>query len=261
VQRVLDLDLDFFVQPVKFRAVSGDLRLDPASHEVCVDPDTTLRSVDVQSAAPAEAMAYLRERLRLDRPLPGAAVEHHKEVFEHWRRRVAAGTLRPPFHVTHVDAHADFGMFQATYYDIHELLGLDGAARPARSSKMVTDGDWLAHALAARWLGEFDYVYCPGGGVDILTWYIENLALLDWNAGARGALRMYAFDEATLNRPRLTVRPPTDYTEPAVPFCGVRQAEYAAEQPFDFVFLARSPEFTPATADPLYDAIRAAFIV
>lgn len=30
--------------------------------------------------------------------------------------------------------------------------------------------------------------------------------------------------------------------------------------PFDFMFLSQSPEFTPTTADPLCDRIRASFI-
>jgi hypothetical protein len=46
-----------------------------------------------------------------------------------------------------------------------------------------------------------------------------------------------------------------------VPFRGLRQHEYTAELPFDFVFLTRSPAFTPPTADPLYESIKSAFIL
>ena len=36
--------------------------------------------------------------------------------------------------------------------------------------------------------------------------------------------------------------------------------EYQATEPFDLICLARSPSFTPAAADAVYDEIRSRFI-
>src|SRR5689334_23347957 len=109
MQRVLDLDLDFFVQPVVFDVPPDGQRPSSTDHDVTLDPDTTLSSIDVDRVDGLEAaMVYLRERTRLNQPVPGAAVRHHDEVFDWWRDLIDDGVLCPPFHVTHVDAHADF---------------------------------------------------------------------------------------------------------------------------------------------------------
>lgn len=48
--------------------------------------------------------------------------------------------------------------------------------------------------------------------------------------------------------------------EPPVPFSREVIQHFQAPAPFNFVCLARSPGFTPKTADVLYDAIRNRFI-
>jgi hypothetical protein len=45
-----------------------------------------------------------------------------------------------------------------------------------------------------------------------------------------------------------------------VPFKAIPWRQYTASEPFDLVCLARSPEYTPATCDELFDAIRERFI-
>lgn len=54
---------------------------------------------------------------------------------------------------------------------------------------------------------------------------------------------------------------PVGSGEPRVPFKTLRRdTGYQAEERFDVVCLARSPEFTPPAADSLFDAIRESFI-
>lgn len=69
MQRVLDLDLDFFIYGVASAPFDGP-RLDPEEY-----PPRGLEDV----------MAFLQERCHLVEPLPGRAVEHHGEVFGLWR--------------------------------------------------------------------------------------------------------------------------------------------------------------------------------
>jgi hypothetical protein len=123
-------------------------------------------------------------------------------------------------------------------------------------------GDYLLHAVACRWIGAIDYVYCPGGGDDIDRWYWENLTTpLIQEHGRSGTVRLVRFDEDTLKRVTLEgAVVPVEYQEPPVPMAQVRQEYYTAPAPFEFVFLARSPQFTPASADALYDRICADFI-
>jgi hypothetical protein len=62
-----------------------------------------------------EALAFLTERSGLRRALPGFVTENHGELFPRWRSAIAEQLLVPPFHVTHVDAHADLGLGDAGY--------------------------------------------------------------------------------------------------------------------------------------------------
>ena len=48
--------------------------------------------------------------------------------------------------------------------------------------------------------------------------------------------------------------------EPPVPYRSTPADAFQADQPYDFVCLTRSPPYSPPTADPLFDAIRDAFI-
>jgi hypothetical protein len=108
LQRILDIDLDFFVQGVAhFRAFDAG-RLD-AEDFPPMDLD--------------DALAYMRDRIGLRQRLPGRVVENHGDVFALWREGIASGTIRAPFHLTHVDAHGDFGLGETSHeYLLTELL-------------------------------------------------------------------------------------------------------------------------------------------
>jgi len=54
--------------------------------------------------------------------------------------------------------------------------------------------------------------------------------------------------------------PAVAYSEPSVPVRQIRWDSYRWSATFDLMFLARSPAFTPAEADALYEAIRQRFI-
>lgn len=80
MQRVLDLDLDFFLEGV-----------------VHFPPDSERRDPSECPPLPVgEVLSFLRERCRLDRPIPGFVVEHHHELFSLWRAAIEAGQLVPP---------------------------------------------------------------------------------------------------------------------------------------------------------------------
>lgn len=100
----------------------------------------------------------------------------------------------------------------------------------------------------------------PQGGSDIDNWAWENWGKPNWSERASGTLRLHPHTEQQISRITLGQPGPARYREPRVPFEGIRQSEYVAGHPFDFLFLCKSPAFTPVTADPLYAQIEAAFI-
>jgi len=95
------------------------------------------------------------------------AVEHHGEVFRRWRSAIRHGFLPVPFHVTHVDAHADLGLGDAGYVSlVTELLHreVEERAGDEEDPAGLGGGNLLAFAIACRWISELDYVHNDEGG-------------------------------------------------------------------------------------------------
>jgi hypothetical protein len=256
VLRVLDLDLDFFIEGAAHWIASSDARLDadeypPWPHE--------------------KALSFLEDRCKLTGKLPGFVVEHHAEVFGCWREAIAAGRLEPPFSVTHVDGHADLGLGDAGYmYLMRELLFLPPEERqfPNTGPGGVDDGNWLAFAIACRWISELVYVLNTSGPPgDLFPYYMDvYLSGADREVGFAGRannIQLAAVTAEQLNRiPHPLGDEPlkVEHLEPMVPFAWVPSTKFEASEPYDVVCLARSPAFTPAESDELFDEIRKRFI-
>lgn len=247
--RVLDIDLDFFVEGRVHFVPPGANRLDAA---------------DYPPWAVDDALTFLERQCGLTQALPGWATEHHAEVFERWRDAIALGILAPPFSVTHVDAHADLGLGDAAYtYVMTELLWEPAKDRtnPLRGGDCgLADGNWLVFAVACRWLSDLTYVHVgddedPGDlMVPIMAGFDLDAENIELAAMTKEAMRAWIESPATKSPPALT------HLEPRVPLRCVHWQRYEADAPFDFICLTRSPEYTPAEADPIYDAIRERFI-
>jgi len=244
VQRVLDLDLDFFLDGVAhFRGFDED-RLDDEEFPTWEIP---------------EVVSFLRDRCGVRDPLPGLAVENHGELFSVWRDAIEAGALVAPFRVTHVDAHADLGLGDTGHrYLLTELLYAEPQDRrhPRTGSDGLGDGTYLAFAIACRWVAEIEYVFPAGGGDDLHPYLMEHFDPFG------DTIRLTALTEAQF-APMNTIqfeRPDVESREPRVPIHRIPGKDFRANGPFDFVFLARSPAFTPAAADPIFDEIRQLFI-
>jgi hypothetical protein len=242
MQRVLDIDLDFFV------------------YEVVYWPDPTVRA-DADEHPVWEiddAIAFLRERCGLNRRLPGFLTENHGELFALWRSAIADGLLVPPFHVTHVDAHADLGLGDAGYvYLLTELLLLapNDRQHPLTGMTGLNDGNHLAFAIACRWIAELVYVYGEGGGSDELSFVMQG------HDRRADHVQLAAMSQQELDVLRHRHEPPTKAElEPAVPYRSTRWQEFWTDGPFDYVCLTRSPPYTPVTADPLFERLRSTFI-
>jgi hypothetical protein len=244
VQRVLDLDLDFFVHGVEHWREREHGRLDADEYPAW--------SLD-------EALDFLRTRCGLTSRLPGFVVEHHGALFAHWRDAIGAGVLRAPFHVTHVDAHADLGLGDAGYVHLMSELLFRKAEDRGDPGEDLADGNYLLFAIGCRWLSGLDYVYnrdaLPGEGPgDLMPYAMEGR-----RADAEH-IQLPAFTRRQIDDLLFGGHPQPVRLEPRVPFRALPCQQYRASAPFDLVCLARSPEYTPVTCDPLFDAIREHFI-
>jgi hypothetical protein len=146
MSRVLDLDLDAFIYgSAHWREPDGP-RLEADEF-----PPWTLEKL----------LGFLESQCLLTGRLPGYAVEDHGELFFRWRDAIDQGLLEPPFHITHVDAHADIGLGDSGYvYLLTELLREPVEARrdPRIGNDALGDGNFLAFAVATRWVSAIEYV-------------------------------------------------------------------------------------------------------
>jgi hypothetical protein len=223
MQRVLDLDLDFFVHDVAHWRDREDGRLDDRNFP----------------AWPLEdALAFLADRCELSGARPGIVVEHHGELFARWRDAIDAGVLRAPFHVTHVDAHADLGLGDAGFIPLLSDLLFRAPLERREPGEALNDANYLAFAIGCRWLGELDYVYnCAerrrDGPGDILPCLMEGF-------DPRAAhIRLPALTRAHIeDMPFRRERPQPARWEPRVPFRALPWRHYCASAPFDVICLA-----------------------
>jgi len=185
---------------------------------------------------------------------------NHGELFPRWREAIEAGQLKVPFHVTHVDAHADLGLGDSGYiYLMTSLLFEEPENRrhPKTGEGALGDGNYLAFVIACRWLAGLVYVFNDGGGGGVLPYLMQGF---DPQAGniQLAAVRSRQELSANLMTPaNMTL----EHLEPAVPFAATGWRDFRADHPFDFVCLARSPAFTPPEADAIFDEIRRRCIV
>lgn len=244
VMRVLDLDLDFFVHGAAHYLASDGPRLD--------DNDHPAWSVD-------EAFAFLEKQCGLTTSLPGFVVDHHGELFPLWRHAISQASLKTPLDVTHVDAHADLGLGDYGFkYLMTDLLFQPPEARldPPTGFSGLGDGNWLAFAIAARWLSSLTYVYNDDGGNDIPIWVMQ-----DFDVGATQlqlkAVKAEAFDVLTMVHDGHL---PVAHLEPPVQFASMQWRAFKSDEAYDVVCLSKSPGFTPPGADNVFEEIKGSFI-
>jgi hypothetical protein len=243
VQRVLDIDLDFFLDQILYcqneprgRAKEQDFKVDP---------------IDV-------ALNFLRDQCGLSaaEPLPGFVCHKHKEVFVHWRRMLHEGSLRAPFEVIHVDAHSDMGLGNnSCLYIAEDLLAqpVDKRRVPTtQESWALGDCNFIAYALACRWIGKLTYVHHPDF-IDDIQW----LHMKDFSTKS-GAVQMKRFKPGFTDGLEnfLDVKDLPFEAEPDIPLQVTPRPDFQIEGKPDFVFIAQSPNYTPPSADLLFGRMK-----
>lgn len=225
--RVLDLDMDFFLNGVCALAPEGGR---PAAAEA-------------QPWTEGAVRRFLEEKCLLSRshPLPGRIFSTHDEALWLWREQMEAGGLTPPFHLTHVDAHSDLGIGRPGPAFVLECVL---ARRPQeradlegyRAQRKLDEANYLLFALAFRWISALDNVRNPHSRPDMPAQILR-----EGPAGRAQALRL----SSSLGR----LMPQFDYGEPEVPYRPWATESFQAQAPYCLASLAISPRYAPREAD------------
>ena len=226
MQRVLDIDLDFFLADCCPLAELGQ-RPVLQGHEPWAE----------------ERVSQFLENncgLSKDRPIPGRVFMTHDKALEYWTELMGQGELKAPFHVTHVDAHSDLGIgYPGPGYVLYNVLSLPPARRLELDrfyrEKKLDEANYLLFALAARIVGSLENVRRPFSRDDVP-------ASISAQSGICIRLPQSfpdLFEKA--NGP-----------EPLIPYREYKENDsFFAAAPYDFVSLAISPRYAPREADGL----------
>ena len=226
MQRVLDIDLDFFLADCCPLAAVG-ARPVLAGHEPW---------------EPEDVRAFLENQCLLseDRPLPGRVFETHDEALRYWVELMDRGELQRPFHVTHVDAHSDLGIgYPGPGYVLYNVLSLPPKRRLELDrfyrEKKLDEANYLLFALSARIIASLDNVRRPFSREDM-------------------PLQILTPDGAHIRLPQSfpELFEKVNGPEPLIPYREYKEdGSFLAAAPYDFVSLAISPRYAPAAADEL----------
>jgi len=239
--RILDIDLDFFLNNIAQDRSSNSARLSEDEFHPWTQQAT---------------QEFLEDRCGLSttRRIPGRYVIHHHEAFHWWRKLVTEGTLNTPFEVVHVDAHADLGSGTFGYSSVYVCLDLlhqplERRENPVEDGRHMNAGNYLVVAIACRWLHKLVYVTHPQNRLeDCEKWLFSAYDEKSWT------IALPKCQEPTVVIPGVT--PTVLEREPAVEFIPTTGKSFHDDGTFDFMILCQSPGFTPASSDLLIPVIQ-----
>lgn len=227
--RVLDLDMDFFL--------SAPCPLAPLGQRPPED--------SAQPYSDEEVIRFLEEQCGLSRekPVPGAIFDTHDKALDFWKARIGEGALQTPFEVTHVDTHSDLAFGPpGTDFVLKAVLTRPVQRREAladyRKNRKLDEANYLLFALAFRWISRLDYVRNPLSLRDVPA-HLLNLS---------GDIRLTS-DIARLMEGM-------NGAEPVVPFAQFDDYRTFRSAGYDFVTMAQSPRYAPASADRIMSLLR-----
>ena len=226
--RVLDLDMDFFL--------TGPCPLAPLGER----PD----EATAQPYSDEEVIRFLEEQCGLSRehPVPGAIFDTHDKALDFWAERVRDGSLATPFEVVHVDTHSDLAFGPpGTNYVLNVVLSRTPESRPSidtyRAAVELDEANYLLFALAFRWVSRLAYVRNPKSHQDIPR------QLLD----AAGDIHLRSFISQMMES--------KNGKEPVIPFAVYNDYTQFKQHGYDFVTMAQSPRYAPASADKIMEIV------
>ena len=226
MQRVLDIDLDYFLADCCPLAEPGQ-RPKLRGHEPW---------------PPDEVRLFLEQHCGLSgaRPIPGRVFMTHDGALRYWAELMEQGALKAPFHVTHVDAHSDLGIgYPGPGYVLYNVLSLPPRRRMELDrfyrEKKLDEANYLLFALAARIVGSLENVRRPFSKGDVPP-------------------RILTEDGSFLRLPQSfpDLFEKVNGPEPLIPYREYKEdGSFRAAAPYDFISLAISPRYAPKEADEL----------
>ena len=254
--KILDLDMDYFMDDIAmFTPESSTERLSEEEYGRGVWSEVRVRN-------------FLENNLGLStkNKLKGRIVKGHNESLIFWKELINKGELSIPFEVVHVDSHADLGLGYTSWTHILDfILQYPVSERPLHNRyvdcwgniKEEGIGDYLLFAIAYRWIDKLTYCANPNGDkndylYDTLKDFHENYI---WDDPVENIIQLVCnpnmespnYDDSDEIKKQYIE---AGIKEPEVPMLiipTIEDVKYDGD--FDYVVMAQSPNYTPASAD------------
>lgn len=240
---VLDIDLDFFLNAVAYN-----------SYESRRLPSQIYKPWSV-----SRVRHFLERRCGLStaKPLEGKIVYNHDKAFDFWQQLLETNKLIAPFDVTHIDGHSDLGLGDSEYpYLLSELLHYEPNERHYNiDRKRVKQGNYLAFAIACRWIKSIQWVRHLESGDDLFHAYFKSFSKRTGIIQLR-SVNKQLMDNCLSSATQITFdNPPGMSFEPEVKYYIRVWKRYKSTCKFDYIVLSKSPDYTPVESDQLVPVI------
>lgn len=259
---VLDIDLDYFVKAQAHTSFSVKTRLseDEYSHLVWKKDDV---------------IDYIENHLGLSKKkkVLGRFIQGHNESLYFWEELMQEHKLETPFEVIHVDSHADLGLGQTSHAFLQGAflrfpVEIRRKIRNTNDGMGITIGDYLLWAIGYQMISKITYCANPfispekqmdicwttlkdfkeeySNGKDIF----HDIIQLKHNPNCDIALLLDDSYE------KIYLEGCTIF-EPEVPLTVIPTIkDVKFDGNFDYITVAKSPNYTPASADYILDILK-----
>ncbi|MFW9782022.1 MAG: UPF0489 family protein [Candidatus Heimdallarchaeota archaeon] len=239
MDRILDIDLDFFLNKVS-EAREDEKRLKKKHYY-------PWNKITLES--------FLENRCHLSKKnrIPGRIVNKHQKAFFFWREMFVNQKIKIPFELVHIDAHTDIGVADWGWvYITSELLHKPIEERIYPNESILTginEANYIAFALACRWIKKLRFIIHPDWENDLIEVHFKNFDI------ESGFLQLKKYDRNELLEKGFEIENSLEL-EPEVPVEFIPIHEYKNTYPFNILTLSKSKNYTPKASDKLIKVIK-----
>lgn len=259
--RVLDLDMDYFMTKIASTPFTCEERLDEEYYGDSVWTEEEVRQ-------------FLEQNLGLSKKhkISGRIVSGHNEALLFWEELINNKMLLDPFDVVHVDSHADLGLGDTSWNFLQSMfltLPIDSRRKISEYEfcdeiKGISIGDYLLWAVAYKMVSSITYCANPYG--DKNDYVLETLKDFHeedlWDKPVKNYIQLKYNETMEMPEYNSSDAYKKKYLEGAIKDPEVElliiptidDVKFAGD--FNYVVMAQSPNYTPASADFIIDIFR-----
>lgn len=241
---ILDIDLDFFMMhEMVYTGCPEDGQRLPIDEFIPWNEQMVRNFLEDQCG------------LRRDGLIPGKVLTDHNELFYELRSINEKSVRRPKFHIDHVDAHSDTGLWDDSYNFIFtHWVNYSKEYRSYPPDEKVKINNFLIFLACAELLSSLNFISLEWNPSDIGHMYFKYVN----NKPQAIKFRFYQdllFKSNVDVLTRLRTWNPNKQSKD-IPFEQIYYKNFKSVVNYDYIFLTQSPEYTPVESDELIPIIK-----